>query len=439
MTASIKSLLTRSNATDLLKQLIKFTFQLLILLLPTQLAFHFWPNWAYVYGFRIDYFSPALYLTDILMILLFVLWMVQYLYKRTRKKGGTTRKCVYLLPTILLVIFVGINIYFAKSSWVAIYKWIKVAEFILLGLFVARIKEFEFNGWIAKPLSFSLIAVSVIAFIQFNIQQTIGGPLILLGERSFTASTPGIATFTLFGRELLRPYSVFPHPNAMAGFLGIGFFLLLFGLNKKTKTLFYYRLSLVITFLTLILSISHGAWISFVFVGLALVFVKTNKNIFRRLYILTIVAVIATSLFLPTVSDRLMSSFDYGEVVNHRLHLTKISGSLIAENPIIGVGEGNYILGLIENVDFPKLSWWLQPVHNIFLLTFSEVGFIGLGIFVLLLLVVVNKTILRKKKILLAAFMFVVLTGFLDHYWITLQQTQTLFVVLMGLMFRKDV
>lgn len=439
MTASIKSLLTRSNTTDLLEQLIKLTFQLLILLLPTQLAFHFWPNWAYVYGFRIDYFSPTLYLTDILMILLFVLWMVQYLYKRTRNKGGTTGKCAYLLPTILLVIFVGINIYFAKSSSVAIYKWIKVAEFILLGLFVARIKEFEFNGWIAKPLSFSLIAVSVIAFIQFNIQQTIGGPLILLGERSFTASTPGIATFTLFGRELLRPYSVFPHPNAMAGFLGIGFFLLLFGLNKKTKTLFYYQLSLVITFLTLILSISHGAWISFALVGLGLVFVKTNKNIFRRLYILTIVAVIATSLFLPTVSDRLISSFDFGEVVNHRLHLTKVSGSLIAENPIIGVGEGNYILGLIENVDFPKLSWWLQPVHNIFLLTFSEVGFIGLGIFVLLLLVVVNKAILRKKKILLAAFMFVVLTGFLDHYWITLQQTQTLFVVLIGLMFRKDV
>ena len=439
MIASMKSLLTRSSLVDSLKQLVKFIFQLLILLLPTQLALHFWPNWTYVYGFRIDYLSPTLYLTDILMILLFVLWLIQYFLKRTRSKEGTSSKHAYLLPAILLVIFMGINIYFAKSSWVAIYKWIKIIEFGLLGLFIVRAKDFKFNSWVAKPLSFSLIAISVIAFIQFNLQKTTGGALFLLGERSFTATTPGIATFTIFGRELLRPYSVFPHPNAMAGFLGVGFFLLLFGLSKKSKTSFYYRLSLVIAFLTLILSISHGAWISFVLAGLVLVFVKGNQSVFRRLYISTVVVVIAISLLLPTASDKLLSSLDYGEEVNHRLHLTKVSGSLIAENAIIGVGEGNYILGLAENADFPKLSWWLQPVHNIYLLAFSEIGLIGLGLFVLLLLAVASKAILKDKRMLLAAFLFVVFTGFFDHYWVTLQQTQILFVVLMGLIFRKDV
>ncbi len=439
MIASIKSLLARSSSSDPLKQLIKFTFQLLILLLPTQLALHFWPNWAYIYGFRIDYLSPTLYLTDILMILLLVLWIIQYFIKRTYNKEDITGRCVYLLLTILLIIFMGINIYFAKSSWVAIYKWIKVVEFVLLGFFVARRKDFEFNSWIAKPLSFSLIVVSVIAFIQFSLQKTVGGALFLLGERTFTATTPGIATFTMFGRELLRPYSVFPHPNALAGFLGVGFFLLLFCLSKESKTSFYYRLSLVLTFLTLILSFSHGAWISFALVGLVLVFVKGNKNMFRRLYISTVVVVIVTSLLLPAASDKLLSSLDYGEEVNHRLHLTKVSGSLIAEDPILGVGEGNYILELVENADFPKFSWWLQPVHNIFLLVFSETGFIGLGLFVLLLLAIINKAILREKKILLAAFLFVIFTGFFDHYWITLQQTQALFVVLLGLIFRKDV
>lgn len=439
MIASIKSLLARSNSTDSLKQLIKFTFQLLILLLPTQLALHFWPNWAYVYGFKIDYFSPTLYLTDVLIILLFALWVIQYFFEKNRNQKRATGKGVYLLLTILLIIFMGANIYFAKSPWVAIYKWIKIVELILLGLFIARIREFKFSSWVAKPLSFSLIAVSAIAIIQFNLQKTIGGALFLLGERSFTASTPGIATFTLFGREMLRPYSVFPHPNVLAGFLGVSFFLLLFGLNEKIKMPLYYRFSLILALLILVLSISHGAWISFVLAGLVLIFAKTNENVFRRLYVLTIIIVIAISLFLPTVSDRATSSFDYNEAVSHRLHLIKASGSLIAENPIVGIGEGNYILGLVENVDFPKLSWWLQPVHNIFLLAFSEIGLIGLGFFVSLLLVAINKAILKKKKIFLAALMFIVLTGFLDHYWITLQQTQTLFAVLLGLMFRKDV
>jgi O-antigen ligase len=211
----------------------------------------------------------------------------------------------------------------------------------------------------------------------------------------------------------------------------------LLGLNKKQKTPFYYKLSLVVTLLTLILSISQGAWISFVLAGLVLVIAKGNTNLFKRLYVLVVVAIIATSLLLPTISDKLLSSRDYVEAVSHRLHLAKVSGSLIAKNPIIGVGEGNYILGLVENSDFPKLSWWLQPVHNVFLLTFSETGFVGLGAFVLLLLAAINKIILKKESILLAALMFVILTGFLDHYWVTLQQTQTLFAVLMGLMLRK--
>lgn len=438
MIASMKSLLIRSISTDLLKQLVKFTFQLFILLLPTQLALHFWPSWAYVYGFRIDYLSPTLYLTDVLAIILLVLWAIQSFHSKTIAKKSNRSKHEYLLAMILLIGFVGVNIFFAKSSWVSAYKWIKIGEFALVGLFIARVKDFKFNSWIAKPLSFSLIIVSIIAFIQLALQRTVGGPLFMLGERSFSIVTPGIATFTLLGRELLRPYSIFPHPNVMAGFLGTSFYLLLLGFNKRQKP-FYYKLSLVLAPLVLILSISQGAWISFVLVGLVYVFLKRSKNISKRLCILGLAAIITLSLLLPAASDKLLSSRDYVESVSHRLHLAQASGVLIAERPIIGVGEGNYILGLIENPSFPKLSWWLQPAHNIFLLTFSEIGFIGLGLFVLLLLLVVTNIIHKKERILLAAFTFVILTGFLDHYWITLQQTQVLFAILIGLVFRKKV
>ncbi|RLC32777.1 hypothetical protein DRH13_01120 [Candidatus Woesebacteria bacterium] len=436
MIASIKSLLKRPSFVVLLRQFIKLTFQLLILLLPTQLALHFWPNWAYVYGFKIDYLSPTLYLTDILVIILLVLWSIQYFLNRTTVKKRKKDKRPYFLAVILLVGFLGINIYFAKNSWVALYKWIKVGEFVLIGLFVARVKNFKFNSWIAKPLSFSLIVVSAIAFVQFALQRTIGGSLFFLGERSFSVITPGIATFSLLGRELLRPYSVFPHPNVMAGFLGTSFILLLFGLNKRQKPS-YYKLSLVITFLALILSISQGAWASFVLVGLIYIFSSRGNKLSKRLYILGLVAIITTSLFLPAVSDKLLSARDYTESVSHRLYLAKASGTIIAESPIVGIGEGNYILGLIENASFPKYSWWLQPAHNIFLLALSETGLIGLSLFALLLLAAVNKIILKKERKLLAAFLFVVFTGFFDHYWITLQQTQALFAILIGLAFRK--
>src|SRR5476651_2543095 len=48
-------------------------FYLLILFLPTQLGKHFWPNFSFVYGIRVDYLSPTIYISDILFVLLFFL------------------------------------------------------------------------------------------------------------------------------------------------------------------------------------------------------------------------------------------------------------------------------------------------------------------------------------------------------------------------------
>src|SRR5438105_4334390 len=46
---------------------------LLLFLLPTQLGKHFWPEFSFVQGLRIDYLSPTLYVTDMLVGILFVL------------------------------------------------------------------------------------------------------------------------------------------------------------------------------------------------------------------------------------------------------------------------------------------------------------------------------------------------------------------------------
>jgi len=36
-------------------------FWLLVFLLPVQFGRHFWPEWSYVMGLRIDYLSPTIY------------------------------------------------------------------------------------------------------------------------------------------------------------------------------------------------------------------------------------------------------------------------------------------------------------------------------------------------------------------------------------------
>ena len=52
-----------------------FLFYLLLLLLPTQLGKHFWPTFSYVLGTRVDYLSPTLYLTDIIILFITLFYL----------------------------------------------------------------------------------------------------------------------------------------------------------------------------------------------------------------------------------------------------------------------------------------------------------------------------------------------------------------------------
>ena len=67
-------LLRRSK--ELLAMTELLLFYSIILFLPTQLGLHFWPEYSKVLGLRIDYLSPTIYMTDVLILLLIVLWLI---------------------------------------------------------------------------------------------------------------------------------------------------------------------------------------------------------------------------------------------------------------------------------------------------------------------------------------------------------------------------
>ena len=107
-----------------LKIVRKRVLQLFILLLPTQLGYHFWPKWAYVFGVRVDYLSPTLYLTDILAAILLVLWIHENRKRRVRLSKNN--------KLVILSILAFLNVVFALVSQLAILKWIKIGELYLI-------------------------------------------------------------------------------------------------------------------------------------------------------------------------------------------------------------------------------------------------------------------------------------------------------------------
>lgn len=371
-------------------------FFLLLALLPTQLGFHFWPDWAYVLGRRVDYLSPTIYFTDILVILLLITWFFGQHNKFSTK------------PIILFFPFIAINIFFATSQPVAIYKWIKVLEFVGLGFYVIKTKPNVSR--VTYYLSLGVLYSSIIAILQFVFQHSIG--LWIIGERTFSADTPGIARAVVTGREFLRPYATFPHPNVLGGFLAVTLPLLIFNFqfeifNQKKKFSIFKATTIILAVITLLLTFSRGAWIA----------ALLSFAILKKKFILPIFLILLIFLF----------SFDVNEesiVVRNDLNSAAIA--MWQTSPVFGVGLGNFLVELPKYL-VSRDVYFLQPVHNIYLLILAETGIIGLVAFIWI--------IMRSfKKFNLSLFVLLFI-GLVDHHPITLQQGQLLLTVLFSMSF----
>ncbi len=369
---------------------------ILIFLIPTQLAIHLWPSWAFIFGIRIDYLSPTIYLTDVLVFIILSLWIFQDF--KIIKKIIFKHKVFLTLFLILIIL----NTIFSTSIFPTLYKWIKILEFVFFAVYLSNSLKIIGKDLIFKTLFLSLIFFSLIGIDQFIIGKTIGGLLYFFGERSFTISTPGIALVKISGQDFLRAYSTFPHPNALAGYLGASTIFLFvnsfFKNNRNKQSLaksefgkrFFGLLIITGCFL---LTFSLTAFLSLIIIILL-------KKHYSKFFILLILA----SLLMPIISDTFFQKFHFAKNISERLDLAKVSGKLISENFLMGTG-------LNTNLTFSRL---LQPVHNIFLLTLSETGIFGL-----LFLVSLFHKSLKFSPLILT---FIIITGVFDHYWLTLQQ-----------------
>src|SRR5438045_3586285 len=97
-------------------------FYLLFLFLPTQFGKHFWPEFSFVYGLRLDYLSPTIYLTDILTIIIFVFSIksVFRLAQRFDKK--------YFLVYLLFLIGIFLDLPYSKNPFALTYASFKLIE-----------------------------------------------------------------------------------------------------------------------------------------------------------------------------------------------------------------------------------------------------------------------------------------------------------------------
>jgi hypothetical protein len=392
---------------------------LLVFLLPSQLALHFWPSWAFVFGIRVDYLAPTVYLTDILVFTL--IFVNIKIYKEYSK---------YLLWLFLFALF---NIYFSTLPPVSLYKWVKIFEFVGLGIYFA--KSLVPTKDVIKVLIVSAVSFSLIGVCQFFLGRSIGAALYFLGERTFNTMTPGIALVNLFGQTFLRAYSTFSHPNSLAGFLGIS--LILF-FNTRSRH-FYQTAGLVIVIAGFGLTFSLAASLAISFLLIAKLFIFKTKH-FEKFVFVTLFLSFVISIASPLFSKNLLIyGKQFGQSYLQRVELSFLAGKMVSEKFLTGQGLNTFVINSPRLEGIMSHTWLLQPVHNIPLLVFSETGALGMLMLFVLFFRLLKKGYLVGNTTLVIALMFVIITGSMDHYWFTLQQNMLLVSILLGLLARRMV
>lgn len=427
---------------------------LLVLFLPTQLGKHFWPDFALVNGLRVDYLSPTIYTTDILIGLLFFFW-VRSAGFRLLLQIVTSPKRSFIAIFVTLVLL--INVFTAERIGLSLYYLLKLLEYAFLGYYIAQHVRLNMHlPFIALITAISAFFQSFLAILQYLQQGSLNGWLYYLGERMFSGSTPGIANAEINGELILRPYGTLSHPNVLAGYLFLSSVLIFWYLIPHSKGFvrWFGIFTLLLSGAVIFLSLSRvviAIYLLFLLIGVVYWLVKHRPK--PRLGVGLIIAGLLDILlfiggvaFFQTIITRFTQTSIFEEAFVQRSELTNTALAIIATHPVFGVGLGHFIPALAPLQDPLSVGLYLQPVHNIYLLIASETGLIGLTLFSCLvfitfrrLLFMISLTPLFRITYfpLLLLLSIILFIGFFDHYFLTLQQGQLLFSFILGLVWAK--
>lgn len=261
-------------------------------------------------------------------------------------------------------------------------QWLVTAAFVIL-IASGRVRPRAMVGvWGAV-----MIVIAAIVIAQTIQQGSIG--LQALGELRYTASRGSPSILRAGELTLVRPYGLMPHPNITAGALVVGALALTAWLFSGARTLSRAAIpALALVIAALLLTFSRGAWAGLAAGGLAALpwlWPLLRRHWRRTLFAiggLLLVAGLFVSLYAPFISARAGIGEESVELrsVADRIVYTEMAVRAFFENPIGGVGIGNFPWR--SSYYLAKTFYDLQGdnVHNVLLSAAAELGIVGLAL-----------------------------------------------------------
>ena len=419
------------NTKEKLSGISKSLYFLLILLVPLNLGKHFESAGSYVGGILVDYLVPTIFIQDIISFLIILFWVLGGGLNRLFriKKDIFEKKEVQLSTLFVFSLFIStlVAVRFVPS----IYAWIRV--FLYFSIFLYTLVEIpvEDNFFkIVDLVSIPVFLISVLGIAQFINKGAVFNNYLIFGEQPYSAAVFGVPKEYLFGKVVVPSYGLFRHPNIFGGYLAITLVWLFSFLKRKKSYLFVFFSGVVALFFTF----SYISWVVFA-IGIIfhLFYIGDPKNIKQRknITVCFVLIVFLISLSLPLLN--FLRESDNLSVLR-RINFTKASYRIIKDSFAFGVGLNNLTV-FIDKYNFDSTDFrFLQPVHNVFLLIFTEAG-----VFAFLLFVGFVWTSLKRLlnssyfHVFLISVLQIILLSSFDHYTFTIHQTLLLFWIIFGL------
>jgi O-antigen ligase len=180
---------------------------------------------------------------------------------------------------------------------------------------------------------------------------------------------------------------------------------------------------------------------------------QKSKKLIKLFGLVVISCILVIIILFPYLKARFFMITIQEQAVDLRFFYNRIALSIIKEKPILGIGIGNFVhysqnyqtflraASKVAGVDSSVIPDWIyQPEHNVYLLIASEIGILGLLMFIIFVGTIILKGIREVFKgysggsicFLSLVFCFLIIS-LVDHYFWTLQQGGIMFWLVLAL------
>lgn len=341
----------------------------------------------------------------VLILIIFLFWLAQGLKNKKLNIKNT-------LQTWLLVAFMVLNllsVFVAKNTDWSWRKLLFLFSITPLYFVVADVvNSREKISKLAKAFVLGGAVVSIIGIVQFLAQFAIGLEktykfwadyvIVPFLGKSFSEAVLLNPSWlvNVAGETYLRATATFPDPHMLSFYLGLLIPMALGILIYEKKRKFLWIFCLIILLLADLLTFSRGGYLG-LFGGAIFIiilffsklgfkeetaagdgekpsFKKKISNKYKTGALALISLMVVSLLFSNPVSQRFYSSFNLKEGSNAgRIETWKKAIEVVADNPLVGVGIGNYALAIKADASYREPIY----AHNTYLDIAAETGILN--------------------------------------------------------------